>query len=140
MNLAQNIVALSIVPKSFNPPSIEEILFECNKVGLPEREGERMFAYYDSCGWTIGKHRKPVVSWRGCLRTWKLNWEDNRQVASKPSASVESMLNQKHLARVEDRLKFLKGQMPLTSNALKQEWIDLRHEKIRLMCALGWKA
>ncbi len=65
------------MPKKFCPPSIEEVLLHCAKIGLPESQGERFMAYWESCGWIMGKTKKPMVSWRGAMQTWKFNWQDS---------------------------------------------------------------
>lgn len=61
-------------------------------------------------------------------------------VSREVSPSVAMMTNQKALERVEDRLKYLKGQFPLTDDKMKTEYTTLKADRARLMAALGFKA
>ena len=34
-------------------------------------DGEAFCDFYETRGWTIGKYRAPIKSWKACVRTWK---------------------------------------------------------------------
>lgn len=133
---------LTEMPKTkFIPPTEQEIVDQCMAIGLPVSEGEKFLAYYEMVGWVVGRHKKPVSSWKGCMRTWQINWKEKHQFDSRPSPSVESIKNQRGLERVEDRLKTLRGQLPFTAGDKRiQELADLKIERTRLMSLLGFKA
>lgn len=46
------------------------------KIGLPLREAERFWYYYDANGWKVG--RMPMKNWISAMAGWKLRWEDRR--------------------------------------------------------------
>lgn len=62
------------MPTNFTPPSMPEILLQCAKIGLPEREGEKMYYFYDSKSWMVGKNK--MKQWKSSLALWKLNFQE----------------------------------------------------------------
>lgn len=56
------------------PPTLDEIKREADKMGMPHREAEKFFWYWESMGWKRG--RQKLKSWVGALNTWRLNWEE----------------------------------------------------------------
>ncbi len=72
--LPENIIQLQMPQpqKHFEPPSIEEVLLQCAKIGLPAREGEKMYYFYDSKFWMVGKNK--MRQWKSSLALWKLNY------------------------------------------------------------------
>lgn len=62
--------------KKFSPPSPEELELQAAKIGLPQREAQKFFNYYESKGWMVGK--SPMKIWRSALANWKLKWEESR--------------------------------------------------------------
>lgn len=119
----------------FKPPSLEEVKLHFSTHEMPMIEAEKFFNYYESNGWRVG--RNPMKSWTAAAGNWKKNIEQKN--SAKPSASVEVVRATKALERVEERLKYLKGQMPLAPK-LKTEWNELREEQTRLKQVLGFKA
>lgn len=66
----------------FTPPTIDEIRFECARIGLHESEGIKFLNYYGSIGWIVGKSRAPMKNWRQALTGWKIrNEEQSGQLA-----------------------------------------------------------
>lgn len=61
--------------KRFQPPTPEELELQAAKIGLPPREAQKFFLYYESKGWMVGKH--PMKQWKSALAGWKLRWEEN---------------------------------------------------------------
>ena len=60
------------------------------KIGLPQREAQKFFNYYESKGWMVGKNRMQI--WRSALAGWKLRWEESRPVAQqRPSIAQRDM-------------------------------------------------
>ena len=62
--------------KRFIPPSPEELELQAAKIGLPPREAQKFFCYYESKGWMVGKNL--MKNWRIALTGWKLRWEETR--------------------------------------------------------------
>lgn len=60
--------------KRFAPPSREEVVLQCAKIGLPTNEGDKFLAYYEANGWRVG--RNPMRKWSAALTHWKTNWID----------------------------------------------------------------
>jgi len=60
--------------RRFAPPSREEVLLQCAKIGLPEAEGDKFIAFYESKGWVVGKSK--MKSWAHALSGWKLRWQE----------------------------------------------------------------
>lgn len=138
---AQIIQFPQMAQPKFQPPTIGETLLHCAKIGLPEREGEKFLAYFDSVGWVVGKSKKPMVSWRGALATWKLNWQERGEINSTPSASILSIRNQEALKRVEARIQAIRGQFPIPAiDPRRTELSNLKTERNRLMKELGFLA
>ena len=60
---------LSAQTKKFKRPTVEEVRSYC----IERNNGinpEAFVAYYDSCGWTVGRN-KPMKNWKGAIRTWE---------------------------------------------------------------------
>ena len=107
-------------------------------------ETESAFLALSANGWMWGKN--PVVDFRAALER-QIQTDRQRTDKSKPSnggvvlsPNIFTMQNQTALTRVEDRLKYLRGQMPLTDEKLKSEFATLKIERVRLMEILGFKA
>ena len=45
------------------------------EIGVPKDEGEEFMFYYVSVGWTVGKDKKPMDSWRGAMGGWNGRWK-----------------------------------------------------------------
>lgn len=60
--------------KVFVKPTVQELQAQFIEKGLPKdvanTQANKFFNYFDSCGWVIGKSRKPMVSWKGAVATW----------------------------------------------------------------------
>lgn len=63
------------MPK-FKPPTPEELELQAAKIGLPPREAQKFFCYYESKGWRVGSHQ--MKNWRIAMSGWKLRWEEQR--------------------------------------------------------------
>lgn len=70
-------------PKSFTPPTIEELKLAAAKLGLPSAEAEKFWNHFESNGWKVGG-KAPMKSWQSALTTWKIRWEENRGAKPKP--------------------------------------------------------
>lgn len=111
--IPQKIIHLPVhmANRAFLPPSIEEVILQSAKIGLPKVEGEHFFHYYSSQGWMVG--RTPMVQWRSALAGWKIRWQQ-RQTRAKsefetPSASVNTIKWQNELGRVESKMKSIRN-------------------------------
>ena len=60
--------------KKFVKPTIEEIKIYAKEV-FPQLDAVYFFNYYESCGWVVGKSRKPMTSWKAAVITFKRNFE-----------------------------------------------------------------
>ena len=121
-------------------PTLEEVKLQFSKIGLPMTEAEKFFNYYESNGWRVGKN--PMKSWTSASVNWKRNFEERKYSPATTGANgnVAAIQNQTALTRIEDRIKYLRGQAPLTEAKLKTEWNELCAERRRLMAILGFKA
>jgi hypothetical protein len=73
----------------FKKPSFEEVTAYFTGKGHPA-EAQAFWNYYETCGWVVGKARKPMVSWHGAVATWLDNlakWDD--RPAARPSKQKE---------------------------------------------------
>ena len=119
-------------------PTLDEVLEQCRKIELPEEQGLKYFDYYESKGWKVGK--EPMKLWTAALANWKRTWQE-RNGNGHVSPSVEAIRNQTALARVEDRLKAIRGMFPLPKDdPTRVEFQMLKTERVRLMNAIGFKA
>jgi len=69
----------------FLPPTKEEVERYAKHLGV-RMEGQRFIDYWETRGWKLTKSR-PMVSWKGAVRTWKANslkWGDG-EVQKLPS-------------------------------------------------------
>ena len=117
-------------------PTLEEVRLAGAKIGLPEGECDRFFSFYESKGWKVGK--SPMKLWTAALANWKRSWQEKQSTTV--NGNVAAIQNQTALTRIEDRIKYLRGQAPLTEAKLKTEWNELCAERRRLMTVLGFKA
>lgn len=138
--LSQKPTERSKLLNQMNQPTIEQVIAHGAKIGLPSRECEKFHAYFESVGWIVGRSRKPMKSFKGAMANWKFNWQDKQEIHQKPSGSVLAIQNQSHLARIEERIKYLRGQFPLTDQKMKDQWTVLADERKRLLTALNFKA
>ena len=60
----------------FKPPTIEEVKLLGAKSGLPDHECEKLFAFYGSKGWMVGKNR--MKSLPLTVTGWKLRWQESQ--------------------------------------------------------------
>lgn len=128
-------------------PSWQEVQSECQKIGLVEWRARDWFDEMQQCGWKDSKNRE-VMDWRAFLarvRTW---WERDGRPLEPPSkangasnSAADAIRHQTALQRVEDRLKVIRGQFPLSDcDPLKEEFKELKAERDRLKKLLGFKA
>jgi hypothetical protein len=120
----------------FTKPTIGEVKLHFPKIGLPLDEADRFWNYYESNGWRVGNN--PMKSWTAAASNWKKRVEQKK--SEPPTANVAAIQNQTALTRVEERLKYLRGQTPLTDEKLKTEWSMLKGEREKLLAALNFKA
>jgi hypothetical protein len=60
----------------FNPPTLEEVLLQASKAGLPSIEAEKFFCFYESKDWMVGKSK--MKKWLMALSGWKLRWQESK--------------------------------------------------------------
>jgi len=53
----------------FRHPTASEVTEYAKSLDY-ELDGESFIDHYDAVGWVYGKSRKPVKSWKACVRTW----------------------------------------------------------------------
>lgn len=70
----------------FIPPTEDEVLLLCAKIGLPEIEGRKFFNYWDEQGWK--NKGGPVKDVSKRLVRWKLNWETSGRPGSKAPSEI----------------------------------------------------
>lgn len=72
-------------------PTLEEVRLIGAKAGLPDFECQKLFNYYESVGWKVGK--QPMKSLPGAVAGWKLRWEER--------SGIQGPQKQKQLSRQE---------------------------------------
>lgn len=122
---------------TFSPPSLELVHEIGCTMGLPMRECEKFYAYFESVGWVVGRARKPMKSIRGAIVTWKMNLEERKEISARVSPSVEAIQNQTELTRVESRIEKLRNLKPFGTNKKLADEFELllnrRKELLRLL-------
>ena len=121
----------------FKPPSHDELLLQAAKIGLPEREAEKFFCYYESNGWKVGKNK--MKQWRIALTGWKLRWEERRE-ASGVSPTTLAILYQKELDEVTAKMRAIRGsysEHQSWSEDDKKKWFKLKARRDELKKLLG---
>lgn len=58
--------------KSFVPPTVDEVVAQGKVIGLPERECMKMFFFYESKDFMVGKSK--MKQWKSALALWRLNY------------------------------------------------------------------
>lgn len=82
------------------PPTLDEVKLQAAKMGLPDREAQKFWHYFETTGWRVGKAHHRMVSFVSALANWKLTWEErNRGVNGVPIST-----NWDKLEREIDRL------------------------------------
>lgn len=96
------------------PPTLSEVEAAARDIGLPTREAQKFFHYFESNGWKVGKTR--MVNFRSALAGWKLRYEERGGAppefgngASKEPSAMDKMICQKEFERVEARLQSIKS-------------------------------
>jgi hypothetical protein len=68
----------------FKAPTEDECVARAKLVGMPEIEGRKFFAFYESKGWLVGKNK--MRDWRVAMGGWKLR--NSPQVATAPATTL----------------------------------------------------
>jgi len=117
--------------KRFQRPTLRELELHGAKLGLPEREAQKFYCYYESKGWMVG--RSPMKNWRIAMSGWKLRWEESRahSLANplKPSA-MEMFVRSQELERIRSRMKAIRD-----SYSEHQSWTPEDLQKFRQLKA-----
>lgn len=69
----------------FTPPTMDEVFDYCKQRGNTV-DAQRLFDYYTSNGWMVGKNR--MKDWKAAVRTWERG--DNTRVVKKQAPASES--------------------------------------------------
>jgi len=71
--------------EAFKKPSVPELTDAFMQGGMEaavaESMAQKFLSYYESCGWVIGRTRKPMRSWRGAVSTWLQNCHKNEETS-----------------------------------------------------------
>ena len=62
--------------KTFTPPTMEEVKAYC-KERRNHINPQKFIDFYETNGWVQGKARKPIKSWKACVRTWENQDKDS---------------------------------------------------------------
>lgn len=90
--------------KSFQKPSLEEMLSYGEQIKLLSQEVEACRDHYESNGWKVGK--ASMKCWKGSMRTWKRNYENGtyrstNNVSPHQASQTELIIRQKELDACE---------------------------------------
>lgn len=108
-------------------PTLEELSLHAAKIGLPEREAQKFFCFYESKGWRVGK--SPMKNWRIAMGGWKLRWEESRMPQYAVSATAQAIIAQTELKNVEETMRAISS-----SYSEHQHWSEmdgLRFRKLK---------
>lgn len=75
-------------------PTQDMCRLQAAKIGLPQREADKFWLYYDSNGWRVG--RTLMRNWHSAMAGWKMRYEERIGAAAKS-------IMQKDLDRQLDR-------------------------------------
>lgn len=68
----------------FIKPTLQEMIEEGKRIGLPQLQSERCWHYYESNGWRVGKNA--MKNWHSVMRTWKGKYmESGGAINGKPA-------------------------------------------------------
>jgi hypothetical protein len=75
----------------FAKPSIDELTAYAASIGFSGFDPEQFHDYYESCGWVVGRARKPMRNWQAAVRTWRrmrAEWAGAPTAARTPDSSA----------------------------------------------------
>lgn len=122
-------------PMKFIPPTLDEVKERANTIGLPMREAEKFFLYYESNGWKTG--RTKMQKWTMALAGWKLRYEErqpqNGHTNGQPMLTkAQEIFYSKELDKKQTKLE------DLEYNGKQYGWTDaLRTERQALRVKIG---
>lgn len=96
-------------------PTLDECMAAAVDAGMPESEGENMYAHYQLAGWKYGKARVPITSLALAVQNWKRGWLAGGSVNRPPvmgtsgggMSGADKMIKQSEYLRVLERMKVL---------------------------------
>lgn len=103
----------------FNPPSIEEVFAYGDEIGLPRNESEKMFHYYMSNGWKVG--RVTMKSWHSAMAGWKIRWRERQSSESALSPNMRLIQLRAEMTRVKEDLR----KYPVLADT---RWLDSKED------------
>lgn len=138
-----NIVPMPAL-KKFEPPTLEIVLLNGSKIGLPEMECMKFHAHYDSVDWFVG--RKRMVRWLAALSGWKYRWmERTGGRASGPPepkqpSGIDKVVMSRELETVQTKMNSISRSYEAHQSWTKEDrekWTVLKARKILLKNRLG---
>lgn len=70
--------------KAVHIPHRQEVHLYASELGMPAKEADKFFDYFESNGWRVGG-RSPMKDWKAALRNWRRNWEERNPMAARAS-------------------------------------------------------
>lgn len=130
-------------------PGLQEVLLHADRIGLAPWKAEDWFHEMEGGGWLDFNHR-PVANWRSVLTRVRTKWEADGRPSAPPSKngsngispSVQAMLHQKELDRVEGEVTRIKNQYDGHQDYTdkhKKRLGELSKRKAKLKTALGFQ-
>ncbi len=119
-------------------PTLEELQLHAAKIGLPEREAQKFYCFYESKGWKVGK--SPMKNWRIAMGGWKLRWEESRMARETVSATARCIVQQSELKRVDEMMSAIRNSYSEHQSWLQQDkekWHKLKARSTELKQLLG---
>mgnify|MGYP003643476057 CR=1 FL=1 len=73
--------------KRFTKPDVPELALYFHEKGSVtcNDDANSFFDYFETCGWVVGKARKPMKCWKAAVRTWMKNgklYETNKRTST----------------------------------------------------------
>jgi hypothetical protein len=128
-------------------PTLQEVLREAEKAGLPADEAEAFFYHYETNGWTFQRQR--LKSWTNALALWRAKWKVkcNEASARRAGASggslsgADKVILGREYERILERMRLLHNRyaegMLDWRPADKAEYKKLRERRDELKVKLG---
>ena len=118
--LAEDTSYTKTAVKKFMPPTREEIRLEAAEIGLTQHEADRMYYFYESKGWMVGKNL--MKSWKSALQGWRLRWLEQHGFVNQPKPRIVLPTrppaqpqgvpaSETDLRRYAEELKLLRGRL-----------------------------
>jgi len=115
-------------PKNLN--MVVDYFKEINIVS-PNSNAERFFNYYETNGWVQGAGKKPIKSWKACVKTWKFE-KDEQEVVQLEKICPVYHHEKGHEKKMVESKKIVKCKKCLSQMISISEWEIYKSQEVSL--------